>query len=133
MTTINSFYNLDVWQNARSFTREIYQLTNNFPNRENYGLKNQITRAAVSIMSNIAEGFHRYSKKEFIKFLIISRGSIAEVESHLFVALDLKYITKEQFNDIYSKSVDIFKQINSFIRYLRKCKEYNDYEKEIEK
>jgi four helix bundle protein len=77
MTTINSFYNLDVWQNARSFTKEIYQLTNNFPNRENYGLKNQTTRAAVSIMSNIAEGFHRYSKKEFIKFLIISRGSIA--------------------------------------------------------
>jgi four helix bundle protein len=133
MTKINSFYNLDVWKDARSFTREIYQITNNFPNMENYGLKNQITRAAVSIMSNIAEGFHRYSKKEFINFLVISRGSIAEVQSHLFVAFDLKYITKEQFNDIYSKSVDIFKQINAFIRYLRTCKEYKDYRKENEK
>ena len=100
---------------------------------ENYGLKNQITRASVSIMSNIAEGFHRYSKKEFINFLVITRSSIAEVQSHLFVALDLKYINEEQFNEIYSKSVDIFKQINSFIRYLRTCKEYKDYKKEIER
>jgi len=125
MATINSFYNLNVWQNARSFTKEIYQITNNFPNMENYGLKNQITRASVSIMSNIAEGFHRYSKKEFINFLVITRSSIAEVQSHLFVALDLKYINEEQFNEIYSKSVDIFKQINALIKYLRTCKDYN--------
>ena len=125
MATINSFYNLNVWQNARSFTKEIYQITNNFPYMENYGLKNQITRASVSIMSNIAEGFHRYSKKEFINFLVITRSSIAEVQSHLFVALDLKYINEEQFNEIYSKSVDIFKQINALIKYLRTCKDYN--------
>jgi len=79
MLKINAFNELNVWKNSRSFTKKIYQITNNFPNSENYGLKSQITRSSVSIMSNIAEGFHRYSKKEFINFLIISRGSIAEV------------------------------------------------------
>ena len=133
MSKINSFSELTVWKKSRSFTKSIYKNTNEFPSLEEYGLKSQITRAAVSIMSNIAEGFHRYSKKEFINFLVISRASIAEVQSHLFVAFDLKYITKEQFNDVYSKSVDIFKQINAFIRYLRTCKEYKDYKKEIEK
>ena len=125
MLKINAFNELNVWKNSRSFTKKIYQITNNFPNSENYGLKSQITRASVSIMSNIAEGFHRYSKKEFINFLVISRGSIAEVQSHLFVALDLKYINEEQFNKLYSQSEDIFKQKNALIKYLRTCKDYN--------
>jgi len=125
MSKINSFSELNVWKKSRSFTKSIYKNTNEFPSSEEYGLKSQITRAAVSIMSNIAEGFHRYSKKEFINFLVISRGSIAEVQSHLFVAFDLKYITKEQFNELYSQSEDIFKQINALIKYLRTCKDYN--------
>ncbi|MDD5635825.1 MAG: four helix bundle protein [Atribacterota bacterium] len=125
MSKINSFSELTVWKKSRSFTKSIYKNTNEFPSLEEYGLKSQITRAAVSIMSNIAEGFHRYSKKEFINFLVISRGSIAEVQSHLFVAFDLKYITKEQFNELYSQSEDIFKQINALIKYLRTCKDYN--------
>ncbi|MDD3032206.1 MAG: four helix bundle protein [Candidatus Caldatribacteriota bacterium] len=125
MSKINSFSELTVWKKSRSFTKSIYKNTNEFPSLEEYGLKSQITRAAVSIMSNIAEGFHRYSKKEFINFLVISRASIAEVQSHLFVAFDLKYITKEQFNELYSQSEDIFKQINALIKYLRTCKDYN--------
>ena len=125
MSKINSFSELNVWKKSRSFTKSIYKNTNEFPSLEEYGLKSQITRAAVSIMSNIAEGFHRYSKKEFINFLVISRASIAEVQSHLFVAFDLKYITKEQFNELYSQSEDIFKQINALIKYLRTCKDYN--------
>lgn len=127
MSKINSFQNLDVWKKSRSFTKKVYQITDCFPTSENYGLKSQLTRAAVSVMSNIAEGFHRYSKKEFINFLIISRGSIAEAQSHLFVALDLGYIQEEQFNSLYDESTGIFKQINALIRYLRTSKDYKDY------
>ena len=127
MAKINSFYDLDIWKKSRNFTKQIYQTTSSFPKSEDYGLKSQITRAAVSIMSNIAEGFHRYSKKEFINFLIISRGSLAEVQSHLFVALDLKYIKEQPFKELYAESTDIFKKINALIRYLRTCQDYVCY------
>jgi len=122
---IKNYKELDIWKRSVEIAIEIYNTSKIFPREELYGLTSQIRRASVSIPSNVAEGFHRYSKKEFINFLVISRGSIAEDQSHLFVALDLDYISKEQFNDIYSKSVDIFKQINSFIQYLRTCKDYN--------
>lgn len=93
-----------------------------------YGLKSQITRAAVSVMSNIAEGFHRYSKREFINFLIITRSSLAEVQSHLYIALDLGYINKDEFSDLYSESISLFKQINGLIKYLRTCKDLKKIE-----
>ena len=90
---------MPVWQDARKFTNNIYNFTNKFPKEEIYGLTSQIRRAAVSIMSNIAEGFDRYSVKEFINFLIIARGSISEVQSDLFIALDLEYINQEEFHE----------------------------------
>ena len=93
MSTIKSFEKLPMWEDARKFTNKIYNLTKKFPSREAYGLNSQITRAAVSIMSNIAEGFARFSSREFIGFLIISRGSISEVRNDLYIAFDLKYIS----------------------------------------
>jgi four helix bundle protein len=119
MPTIKSFEDLKVWKDSRIFVKEIYALINNFPAKENYGLTSQITRAAVSIMSNIAEGFCRESNKEFIRFLTISRGSTAEVQSDLFIALDLKYIKQKEFQNTYSMAEKLGKQINGLIKYLR--------------
>lgn len=119
MPTIKSFEELPVWKDARKFANKIYNLTKKFPKEENYGLTSQITRATVSIGSNIAEGFDRYSKKDFIRFLIIARGSISEVQNNFYIALDLKYINQNDFKETYALSKDLGKQINGFIKYLR--------------
>jgi four helix bundle protein len=108
-----------MWEDARKFTNKIYNLTKKFPSREAYGLNSQITRAAVSIMSNIAEGFARFSSREFIGFLIIFRGSISEVRNDLYIALDLKYISQNEFQFVYDDAKNLGKQINGFITYLK--------------
>jgi four helix bundle protein len=110
---------LPVWEDSRKFANKIYNLTKKFPNKENFGLTSQITRAAVSVGSNIAEGFDRFSKKDFVRFLIIARGSISEVQNDLYIALDLKYINKNDFVEIYALAKELGKQINGFIKYLR--------------
>lgn len=125
MPTIKSFEELPVWKDARKFANKIYNLTKKFPKEENYGLTSQITRATVSIGSNIAEGFDRYSKKDFIRFLIIARGSISEVQNNLYIALDLKYINQNDFQETYALSKGLGKQINGFIKYLRSYDKQN--------
>jgi len=119
LSTIKSFEELTVWKDARKFTNKIYNLTKKFPKEENFGLTSQITRATVSIGSNIAEGFDRYSRKDFIRFLIIARGSISEIQNNLYIALDLKYINQNDFQENYAFSKELGKQINGFINYLR--------------
>lgn len=86
---------MQVWQDSRSFVKSLYELTSSKKFSKDYGLKDQIQRASVSIMNNISEGFERDSNREFIKFLGYSKGSAGEVRSMLYVSLDLKYITKE--------------------------------------
>ncbi len=125
MPTIKSFEELPVWKDARKFANKIYNLTKKFPKEENYGLTSQITRATVSIGSNIAEGFDRYSKKDFIKFLIIARGSISEIQNDLYIALDLKYINHNDFQETYALAKELGKQINGFIKYLRSYDKQN--------
>ncbi len=83
-----------------------------------YRFREQSQGAAVSIMSNIAEGFSRRSTKEFIQFLFIAKGSVAEVQSQLYVALDQRYINEEKFDELYSKSDEVARLISGFIRYL---------------
>jgi len=119
LPTIKSFEELPVWKDARKFANKIYNLTKKFPKEENFGLTSQITRATVSIGSNIAEGFDRYSKKDFIRFLIIARGSISEIQNNLYIALDLKYINQNDFQENYAFSKELGKQIDGFINYLR--------------
>lgn len=109
MATIKSFEELPVWKDARKFANKIYNLTREFPKEENYGLTSQITPAVVSIGSNIAEGFDRYSKKDFIKFLIIARGSISEIQNDLYIALDLKYINRNDFQENYALAKELGK------------------------
>ena len=98
MATVDNFEDLEVWQNARALTARIYKLTRNGEFSKDFGLRDQIRRAAISIVSNIAEGFGRKSNSQFIPFLEIASGSTSEVEAQLYVALDLEYITKEQFD-----------------------------------
>ena len=83
-----------------------------------YGFREQIQGAAVSIMSNIAEGFSRRTTKEFVQFLFIAKGSVAEVQSQLHVALDQRYISQGRFNELYSKCDEVARLISGFIKYL---------------
>ena len=119
MSTIKSFEDLPVWKDARKFTNKIYNLTNKFPKEEIYGLTSQIRRAAVSIMSNIAEGFDRRSDKELTNFLSIARASSSEVQNDLYIALDLNYISQTEFNQLYQEAKKIAKQINGLMTYLK--------------
>jgi len=114
-----TFEDLKVWQDAREFVKSIYELTasNNFA--KDYGLKDQIQRAAVSIMNNIAEGFERNNNKEFVVFLKYSKGSAGEIRSMLYVALDLNYISKSIFDEYYNNVINIITQISNFIKYLK--------------
>lgn len=116
---VKAFEDLQIWKDAREFVKSIYALTSSSQFNKDYGLKEQIQRASVSIMNNLSEGFERDNNKEFIKFLGYSKGSAGEVRSMLYVAIDLKYITQEQFDLAYNSSLNIIKQLSNFIKYLK--------------
>jgi four helix bundle protein len=94
---VKAFEDLQVWQDSRAFVKSIYELTSLKNFSKDFGLKEQIQRASVSIMNNISEGYERDNNREFIKFLGYSKGSAGEVRSMLYVALDLNYISNDQF------------------------------------
>jgi len=119
MATIKSFEQMDIWKDARKLALEIYRLTYKHDFSKDFSLKDQIRRSSSSVMDNIAEGFERDGTKEFIHFLTISKGSLAETKSQLFRALDLNYITKIEFDKNYELSTKIGKMIGGFIIYLR--------------
>jgi len=119
MSTVKSFEELTIWQEARELTNRMYTLTKRFPKEELYSLTSQIRRASVSIMSNIAEGFNRRSTKEFINFLIIARASTFEVQNDLYIALDLNYINEEDFQAGYNHAQKIVMSINKLVTYLK--------------
>lgn len=119
MATITKFEDLEVWKMAREQANEIFILTGSERFCKDFGLKNQINNSAGSVMDNIAEGFERFSNKEFIQFLIISKGSNGEVRSQLYRALDRKYITEKSFNTRLNFSIHIVNKIKSFIDYLQ--------------
>jgi len=104
---IEKFEDFIAWQKARKLTREIYQATNLPEFSRDFGLKDQIRRAALSIMSNIAEGFERGRASEFHQFLSIAKGSCAELRSQLYVALDVAYITDNQFEQLMSAASEV--------------------------
>ena len=104
---------------SKNFRKEIYSITKKFPREEVYCLTNQLRRAAISIHSNIAEGYGRYSFKENIQFCRVARGSLNEVLDQLYVALDEKYITQEIFNKLYYQGRETEKAINGYIGFLK--------------
>jgi four helix bundle protein len=118
--TIRRFEDVDAWKESRELVKLVYGAINqNGKFQKDYRLVNQIQGAAVSVMSNIAEGFSRRSNKEFIQFLFISKSSAAEVQSQLYVALDQEYISNENFEQIYKQAETVSKLNSGFIKYLR--------------
>ena len=117
---IEKFEDIESWKLARQLTKEIYKITklNNFS--KDFGLKDQIQRASVSIMANISEGFDSNSDKSFINFLNYSYRSASEVQSLLYVVLDQKYISINEFDFLYGKCKDIKNLIGVLIQYLSK-------------
>jgi four helix bundle protein len=115
---IERFEDIEAWQRARELAKQIYKISNDGPFARDFGLRDQIRRAAVSIMSNIAEGFERGSNKEFIQFLYIAKGSAGEVRAQLYVAIDQGYIDRNNFNSLNRDSAEISRMISGFITYL---------------
>jgi four helix bundle protein len=120
MATVKQFEDLHVWQEARALVREIYNVTKQRGFKRDFALRDQITRAAVSSMSNIAEGFERGSRKEFIQFLNVAKGSNGEVRSQLYVALDQEYIDQKRFETLCDSALTLSRRISKFVTYLAK-------------
>lgn len=109
------FTDLIVWQESHRLVVTIYKTTKLFPREEIFGLSSQMRRAAVSITSNIAEGFARKNKKEKLQFYNVARSSLVELESQLYVARDVGYLDSKSFDGLYSKIVSAHKLLNAFI------------------
>ncbi len=122
MATITKFEELDMWQKARSLSKDIFIYIEEGGFKRDYKLIEQINAASGSIMDNIAEGFERSSKLEFINFLSYSKGSAGEVKSQLYRALDRNYLTEEKFQHFYNRADEITKMTTSFIAYLNQAK-----------
>lgn len=116
---IKRFEDIDVWIEARKLVNLIYDLTDKSLFRRDFGLREQIQRAAVSCMSNVAEGFDSDTKQQFIQLLSYTKRSASEVQSELYVAFDRKYLTREEFDRGYDNAQSVRKLANGFIRYLR--------------
>lgn len=119
---IERFEDIEGWKKGRELTRVVYGYTRGPEFVKDYGLKDQITRASVSIMNNVAEGFDGGSDAEFIRFLVYAQRSATEVQSCLYVALDNGYISDLDFKSAYSLATEIKKLIGGFIKYLKSRK-----------
>ncbi len=119
MSTVERFEDLRVWQESREIVGFVYKLTRKFPPNERYGLASQMQRAAVSTMSNIAEGFERGTTKEFINFLYIAKASNGEVRSQAYIALDLGYISQAERDGLIKCCERLSRRLYNFIDYLK--------------
>ena len=117
MAKIERFEDIEAWQDARLLVKGVYEVTSEGRFARDFGLREQIRRAAISTMSNIAEGFESQSNKTFIRYLYQARGSAGEVRSQLYVALDQGYVTAAQFEKLYQKAVSTSRLISGFIAY----------------
>ena len=116
--TVRSYQDLAAWQNARELNYEIYQVTKEFPQDERFGLISQIRRAAVSIPSNIAEGYGRGARADYIRFLRIARGSLFEVETQLVLSSDLGFVDDDLRNELNEKITAVARPLSGLIRSL---------------
>jgi len=122
MSTFTQFQEIEAWQRARELVRKIYDVTGQGRFAGDFALRDQIRRAAVSIMSNIAEGFGRGGTKEFIQFLSVAKGSVSEVESQLYVARDQEYLDQAEFDLLYGPADEVGRMIAGLMKYLRQAK-----------
>lgn len=117
---VKVFEDLEVWKEARRLTQRIYQLTKNENFSKDFALRDQIRRAAVSIMSNIAEGFERGGNQELVQFLYVAKASCGEVRSQVYVALDQSYVASREVDELTNSFKRLSSMISNFITYLRK-------------
>lgn len=120
MGTFKAFEEIGAWQKAGELTNQVYLISNKGVFSKDFGLRDQIRRSSVSVMSNIAEGFERGGTAEFIHFLSIAKGSAAEVKSQLYIALDQSYIDAEVFKRLSTLADEIGRMIAGLMIYLRK-------------
>jgi four helix bundle protein len=115
---IKKFEDIESWKRARRLTNEIYQTTGTGKFARDFGLRDQIRRASISMLSNIAEGFERGGDKEFLQFLAMAKGSCGEVRAQLYIALDQGYLAQEVFDGLSMNAVEIGQLISGFMKYL---------------
>lgn len=113
---VSDFVDLESWRFGRQLRVALYQLTNDFPADEKYGLSAQIRRAAVSVTANIAEGYGRYSYQENVQFCRVSRGSLYELRDHLITALDSGYLSIKKFEELNQLAMSAIRLVNGYIR-----------------
>jgi len=114
-----SFETIKAWKDSRKLVKEVLTISRKGPLSRNFALRNQIDRAALSIMANIAEGFERDGNRELVQFLSIAKGSAGELRSHLIAAYDLGVIERDEFNHLCQNSRSISRQLSGFITYLK--------------
>jgi len=119
MSTFRRFEDIEAWQLARALTNRIYDVTSESSFSRDYGLRDQIRRAGISIVSNIAEGYERDGDREFTQFLFVAKGSCGEVRAQLYLAHDRKYLSDDQFQELYTRAVELSRVIAGLIRYLQ--------------
>jgi len=119
MGKVNSFEDLEVWQNASELAVDTYNLTSKGKLEKDYGLKDQFQRAAISISNNIAEGFEYDNNKDFIKYLRYAKGSAGEVRNMINFLKKINYIDEKDFKNMYEKLIQLSKQLKTFINYLK--------------
>jgi four helix bundle protein len=122
MATFKRFEDIQAWQKARQVTGSVYEMAAEGYFARGFGLRDQIRRASVSIMANIAEGFGRHSDQEFANVLNMAHGSVSEVRSHLYVALDLKYVDQSSFTKLYELLDEISRMTLALAQHLRVSK-----------
>jgi len=123
MAQIKNFKDLKVWQKSHNLVLQVYEITSIFPSEEKYGLISQMRRAAISMASNIVEGFEKNSTNEFIRYLRIAKGSTGEVSSQLHIAFSVNYLTKEEFEVLNRQFTRLSSDIGGLIRYLEKYRQ----------
>jgi four helix bundle protein len=116
---ISRFEDLEIWRKARDLVREVYSVTSKGDFARDLGLRDQIRRASISVMANVAEGFARGGNKEFIQYLAQTKGSCGELRSHFYAALDLGYLSEEKFGVLTEAAASVSRQASGLMRYLQ--------------
>ena len=119
MNTLKSYQDLEVWKKSIELAKMVYQLSARFPPEEKFGMTSQVRRAAASVAANIAEGSERHGTREFLQFLGVASGSLAETETFLILAQELGMVTPEQTKPLLSKAADVGRMLNGLKRSLR--------------
>lgn len=119
MATFRRFEEIEAWRKARELVKQIYMHSNEARFARDFGLRDQIRRASISIMANIAEGYERSGTGEFLQFLAVAKGSAAEVRSHLYVALDQGYMDRKTFDNLCIDAESTARMISKLMEYLR--------------